>query len=165
MSARRSLSQRNMLKSVSTKPGAAQTPISSQASNRSERLPRSGSRITKKSGLIRPTGSCHPFRTGNTPNQQKCPPLDCLLDGGDYTLASSFNRNDISSSCIDILPLLGVTFWLLPTLLLGIRYSPDCKTYHSLDEVSLRVCGISSRYRQDQRGRMRTATFRLDTIF
>ena len=69
------------------------TPTSSQASNRFERLPRSGSRITTRIGPIRPTGSCHPFRTGNNPNQQKCPPSEYLIDGGDYT--SSAHRQKL----------------------------------------------------------------------
>ena len=44
------------------------------------------SRITTKIGLIRPTGTCHPLRTGKIPKQQKCPPSDCQLDGRDYTV-------------------------------------------------------------------------------
>jgi hypothetical protein len=67
------------------------TPISSPTSKRFERLPKSGLTNITKNSLIRPTGSCQPFRTGNTPNQQKCPLSDCLLDRGDYNCIGFYN--------------------------------------------------------------------------
>ncbi len=41
-------------------------------------------------GPTRPTGTCHPSTTGKTPNKQICPQATCLLDGGDYMLATWF---------------------------------------------------------------------------